>query len=111
MGFGAGPEATKGFGGVEETSPRSSMSNFAATPSPISGRLSPADKTTSEIIDAFSNSNYVFLDVSVEFSIHFPLRFLGLARFHRLMDSTFGWKYDDREPLLDLRGNDKERKP
>jgi hypothetical protein len=54
------------------------MSNFAATSSPISGRLSPVVEITSEIIDAFSNTNYVFLDVSVGFSIRFPLRFLGL---------------------------------
>jgi hypothetical protein len=106
MGFGAGSEAFGGFGGVEETSHRSSMSNFAATSSPISGRLSPADKTTSEIIDAFSNSNYAFMDVSVKFSIHFPLRFLGLAPTHRLMDSAFREKYDDPEPLQDVGGND-----
>src|SRR5229473_3493834 len=106
MGFGAGPEAPKGFGGVEETSHRSSMSNFAATSNPILGRLSPADKTTSKIIDAFSNSNYVFLDVSVKFSIHFPLRFLGLAPTHRLTDSTLREKYDDPEPLQDVGRND-----
>jgi hypothetical protein len=78
MGFGTGPEPLGGCGGVEEVSHPSSMSNFAATASPVSGRLSPVDKTTSEIIDAFSNDMYVFLEVSVKFSICFPLSFLGL---------------------------------
>jgi hypothetical protein len=54
------------------------MSNFAAMSSPDSGRLSPADKTTSEIIDVISSSNYVFVEVSVRFRIRFPLIFLRL---------------------------------
>ena len=44
---------------------------------PILGRLSPADDDTSKIIDAFSNDNYVFLDVSVKFSIWSPANFEG----------------------------------
>ena len=55
------------------------MSNFAATLGPILERLSPLVKATSEIIDAFSNGKYVFLEVSVEFGICFPLRFLRLG--------------------------------
>ena len=45
------------------------MSNFAATSIPNLGRLSPADVSTSKIIDAFSNINYVILEVSVGFRI------------------------------------------
>jgi hypothetical protein len=45
------------------------MSNFAATSIPSLGRLSPADDGTSKIIDAFSNINYVILEVSVGFRI------------------------------------------
>jgi hypothetical protein len=45
------------------------MSNFAATVSPILGRLSPTDEDTSKIIDAFPNAHYVFLDVYVGFSM------------------------------------------
>jgi hypothetical protein len=78
MGFGTGPDAPGGCGGVGETSHRSSMSNFAATSNPIPGCLSPLNKTTSKIIDAFSNGNYVFQDVSMGLRILFPLRFLGL---------------------------------
>jgi hypothetical protein len=71
MGFGNGPEPAGG--GVEATSHRSSMSNFAATVSPISELLNPLLQSTSKIIDAFSNANYAILDVSVEFNICFPL--------------------------------------
>src|SRR5579864_1702548 len=55
------------------------MSNFAATAVPFSGRISPTDKASSKIIDAFSNGNYVFVDVSVEFRIYNALRFLRLG--------------------------------
>src|ERR1035437_152644 len=78
------------------------MSNFAATSSPIPGRLSPVDETTSEIIDAFSSPNYVFLDVSVGFRIHFSLRFLRLGCPVRLMDSGTRGKHDDAEALRDV---------
>jgi len=54
------------------------MSKFAATRPPFPESLSPADKTISEIIDAFSNANYAFWDVYVRFSIWFPLKLLGL---------------------------------
>src|ERR1017187_2006599 len=55
------------------------MSNFAATSSLISETLSPTNNTTSKIIDAFSNSYYAFLDVSVGFRISSLLRFLELG--------------------------------
>src|ERR1039458_6125016 len=55
------------------------MSNFAATSSLISETLSPTNNTTSKIIDAFSNSSYAFLDVSVGFRISSLLRFLELG--------------------------------
>ena len=85
------------------------MSNFAATLGPILERLSPLVKATSEIIDAYSNANYVFLDVSVGFRIRFPLRFFGLGYPIRLMDSGAYWKYDDLEPLRDVEANDEEQ--
>ena len=59
--------------------------------------LSPADKSTSEIIDAFSNAKYVFLDVYVEFGILLSLRFLGLRRSVHLLDSGLVGKYDHPE--------------
>jgi hypothetical protein len=71
------------------------MSNFAATVIPIPGRLSPVDKTTSEIIDAHSNAKYVFLDVYVKFGIPFPLRCLGLVRVLLFMDFAGRRKYGD----------------
>src|ERR1700687_2045245 len=55
------------------------ITNFAATSLPLSDRISPTDKASSKIIDAFSNSNYVFVDVSVEFRICNALRFLRLG--------------------------------
>jgi hypothetical protein len=75
------------------------MSNFAATPRPFSRPLSPVDKASSEIIDAFSNGKYVFLDVYVEFGIPFPLRFLGLGTASSFADPPLRWKYDDPQPL------------
>ena len=54
------------------------MSNFAAKPTPNSGLLSPPDESTSEIIDAFSNSKYAFSNVYVKFGICFPLDFFNL---------------------------------
>jgi hypothetical protein len=63
---------------VGATSHRSLMSNFAATSNPSPGRLSPLIKATSKIIDAFSNANYVFLDVYMGLHMPFPLSFLGL---------------------------------
>jgi hypothetical protein len=44
-----------------------SLCNFTATVFETSYLLSALDKVTSEIIDALSNSDYVFLDVSVIF--------------------------------------------
>jgi hypothetical protein len=73
------------------------MSNFAATSIPILGRLSPLYKTTSEIIDAFSNANYVFMDVSVEFRIRFPLRFLGLRAPRSFEGFNLPLEYDGEE--------------
>lgn len=60
------------------------ISNFAATCVPILERVSPLEKVTSEIIDAFSNANYAFWDVSVGFrrSIY------GINPRLRVMDST-----------------------
>jgi hypothetical protein len=54
-------------------------------------------KTTSEIIDAFSNANYVFMDVSVGFRIRFPLRFLGLTTPRSFEGFTNRLEYDDKE--------------
>ena len=51
------------------------MSNFAATLHPNLERVSTARKTTSKIIDAFSNASYGFWDVSVGFRM---ARFSGL---------------------------------
>jgi hypothetical protein len=45
---------------------------------PKSESLSSATKGTSEIIDGFPNTNYGFLDVSVEFRIYLWLRALAL---------------------------------
>src|SRR5579862_3588085 len=50
------------------------MSNFAATSIPILELLSPVDKASSRIIDALSNTNYGFLEVSVGFRISAPIR-------------------------------------
>jgi hypothetical protein len=78
------------------------MSNFAATSGPILGQLSPVVKTTSEIIDAFSNDNYVFLDVPVRFRIAFPLRFFNLEAldlfrdFRDFGDMTIEMRHQDR---------------
>ena len=63
--------------------------------------LSPADESTSEIIDAISNAKYVFLDVSVKFSILLSLRFLSLRRSVHLMDSASIGKYDHQEATGD----------
>jgi hypothetical protein len=55
-----------------------SISNFAAMLFVIGTELSPADQATLQIIDAFSNGNYSFWDVSVGFCIHCPFGFLVL---------------------------------
>ena len=62
------------------------MSNFAATLDSAERLLSRVELATSKIIDAFSNSKYVFLDVSVGFRILFLLHLLGLASLLQLMD-------------------------
>jgi hypothetical protein len=67
MGFGGGPEPFRGWIGVVITSRRSSMSNFAAMLFPASGILNARNGSTSVIIDGFSNSDYGFWEVSVEF--------------------------------------------
>jgi hypothetical protein len=69
MDFGGGPEPLTGWTGVAITSRRSSMSNFAAMSFATSGNAKCRIYSTSEIIDGFSNVDYGFLDVSVEFCI------------------------------------------
>lgn len=68
--------------------------------SSVSGTLNPANKATSVIIDAFSNTKYVFWDVSVGFRICFPVEFLELTG-NRWFD---GWtncrSYEDQELTL-----------
>jgi hypothetical protein len=54
------------------------MSNFAAMSDLDAKRLSPTDSGISKIIDGFSNANYVLWEVSVKFSIVFPLILLQL---------------------------------
>lgn len=61
------PEPRAGGAGVEDDPQPSFMSNFAATQGPFRKWLNPLEESTSEIIDAFSNRNYAFLDVSVRF--------------------------------------------
>jgi hypothetical protein len=83
MGFGGGPEPLVGWIGVAITSRRSSMSNFAAMSFPASEMLKCGIHSTSAIINGFSNNDYGFLDVSVEFCIPLPygkLAFFGLTR-------------------------------
>ena len=91
MGFGTAPNpgGRRRRGGHSHPSP---MSNFAAMSIPVSGRLSPVDKATSEIIDAFSNTNYAFWDVSVGFRIRFPLRFLSLRVLYSDLHSGYGYR-------------------
>jgi len=59
---------------------RSSMSNFAAMSGSDSESLSPADKTTSKIIDVFSELDYAFWDIPVGLCIYFPLLLLQLRK-------------------------------
>jgi hypothetical protein len=62
-------------------SPKLSLCNFTATVVEASDLLSALDKATSKIIDALSNSDYVFLDVYVRFgSFHFH-KTMGDNRF------------------------------
>src|SRR3954452_1504386 len=65
------------------------MSKFAATQDPNSETLSPACKITSRIIDAFSNANYVFLELYVKFSIGFSLEICSLGLALLSADSVF----------------------
>jgi hypothetical protein len=89
MGFGTDPEPLGGWicerGDIPPIFvPVVSVSNFAAMSGSKAGRLSRADKTTSKIIDAFSNVNYAFLDVSVGFRIRYPLAVLQLRGMEKV---------------------------
>jgi hypothetical protein len=73
----SGPEPLRGWAGVATTSRRSSMSNFAAMSFPALEILKCSIYSTCTIIDGFSNSDYVFLEVSVRFRIYHPDRELA----------------------------------
>ncbi len=69
------------------------MSKFGATEHPIPAPVSPALKITSEIIDAFSNATYVFLKVSVRFSIHFSFKICYLEQDASFVGCGFACPY------------------
>src|SRR5208283_1391440 len=88
MDFGSGPEPLGGWGGATTRSRLSSMSNFAAMSATFQKWLKSPEINTSEIIDAFSNVGYAFLEVSLGFCIPFPLRSLWLQQLLRLTDAV-----------------------